>query len=60
MNPDAYVCGAPPSLGLALALARRVNQIVFALIGFVVLTADRVATRVHGHLSSRFAAKPSS
>ena len=52
--------GAPPSLGLALALARRVNQIVFAVIGFSVLAADRVTTRVHGHFTSRLAAKPSS
>lgn len=49
--------GAPAGLGLALALARRVNQIVFAAIGFFVLAADRLGTRVHGHLSSRFAAR---
>ena len=40
--------GAPPALGLALAFARRVNQIVFAVLGFIVLAADRVASRVHG------------
>ena len=40
--------GAPASLGLALALARRVNQVVFATIGFSVLAADRVASHVHG------------
>ncbi|HUS29314.1 MAG TPA: lysylphosphatidylglycerol synthase transmembrane domain-containing protein [Kofleriaceae bacterium] len=42
--------GAPASLGLALALARRVNQIAFAIIGFFVLTADRVASRVKGRV----------
>ncbi len=46
------VIGAPPPLGLALAFARRVNQIVFAVIGFFVLTADRVASRVHGRVTS--------
>jgi uncharacterized protein (TIRG00374 family) len=45
------VIGAPASLGLALALARRVNQIVFAAIGFIVLAADRIASQFH----SRFA-----
>jgi uncharacterized protein (TIRG00374 family) len=45
--------GAPSSLGLALALARRVNQIVFASIGFVVLTADRVGTHIHVRVRSR-------
>ena len=49
--------GAPPSLGLALALARRVNQVVFAVIGFVVLAADRVGTHVHGRISSRFSGR---
>jgi uncharacterized protein (TIRG00374 family) len=43
--------GAPAALGLALALARRVNQVVFALIGFVVLAGDRVATGVRGRFS---------
>ncbi|MBA3452220.1 MAG: flippase-like domain-containing protein [Deltaproteobacteria bacterium] len=38
--------GAPPSLGVALALAKRVNQIVFAALGFGVLAADRIAERV--------------
>ena len=42
--------GAPTALGVALALARRVNQVVFALLGFTVLTADRVASRVHREL----------
>lgn len=42
--------GAPTSLGVALALARRVNQVVFALLGFGVLTADRLASRVHRQL----------
>jgi hypothetical protein len=42
--------GAPTALGVALALARRVNQVVFALLGFTVLTADRVASRVHRQL----------
>lgn len=46
--------GAPAGLGLTLALARRVNQIVFATIGFVVLAADRVGLRMRGHLSGRF------
>jgi len=50
--------GAPASLGLALALARRVNQVVFAAIGFFVLMADRVAQHVHHHVSSRYAPKP--
>ncbi len=45
--------GAPSSLGLALALARRVNQVVFASIGFVVLTADKVGTHIHGKVRSR-------
>jgi hypothetical protein len=38
--------GAPASLGVALALAKRVNQIVFAALGFGVLAADRIAERV--------------
>jgi uncharacterized membrane protein YbhN (UPF0104 family) len=46
------VIGAPASLGLALALARRVDQIVFAGIGFAVLAIDRL----HGRLTSRYAA----
>ncbi|HSD87959.1 MAG TPA: lysylphosphatidylglycerol synthase transmembrane domain-containing protein [Kofleriaceae bacterium] len=46
--------GAPAPLGLALALARRVNQVVFAIIGFFVLTADRVASRVQTHLTGRW------
>lgn len=49
--------GAPASLGLALALARRVNQVVFAAIGFVVLTADRVGTRLHGRVRTRWPLK---
>lgn len=35
--------GAAPALGVALALARRVNQVIFAVIGFGVLAADRLA-----------------
>ena len=46
--------GAPAPLGLALALARRVNQVVFATIGFFVLTADRVASRVRTHMTGRW------
>lgn len=46
--------GAPASLGLALALARRVNQVVFAAIGFVVLTADRLGSRLHGRVRTRW------
>jgi uncharacterized protein (TIRG00374 family) len=42
--------GAPAALGVALALARRVNQVVFALLGFTILAADRVASRVHRQL----------
>jgi uncharacterized membrane protein YbhN (UPF0104 family) len=38
------VIGAPASLGVALALARRMNQIVFALLGFGVLAIDRIAS----------------
>jgi hypothetical protein len=47
--------GAPASLGLVLALSRRVNQVVFAGIGFFVLAADRVGSHVHGRLSKRMA-----
>ena len=43
--------GAPPSLGLALSLSRRVNQIVFATIGFIVLTTDRMGSRIKGRVS---------
>ena len=49
--------GAPAALGLALALARRVNQVVFAVIGFIVLAGDRVASRVHGRVSARISAR---
>ena len=45
--------GAPAPLGLALALARRVNQIAFAIIGFFVLTADRVASRVQTRMTGK-------
>ena len=38
--------GAPASLGVALAFARRVNQILFAALGFSVLAADRIADKV--------------
>lgn len=44
------VIGAPASIGVALALARRVNQIVFAVLGFAVLAADRIANRVEAEL----------
>ena len=44
--------GAPTSLGVALAFARRVNQIVFAALGFSVLAADRLAHHVDGDLLS--------
>jgi uncharacterized protein (TIRG00374 family) len=50
--------GAPSSLGLALALARRVNQVVFASIGFAVLTADRVGTHIHGRVRRRWEVPP--
>lgn len=40
------IIGAPPALGVALALAKRVNQIVFAALGFGVLAADRAADRI--------------
>lgn len=46
--------GAPASLGLALSLARRVNQIVFATIGFIVLSLDHVGTRLHGRVKGRW------
>lgn len=48
--------GAPASLGLALALARRVNQVVFAAIGFAVLAADRLGNRLRSRRegSTRF------
>ncbi len=48
--------GAPPGLGLTLALARRVNQVVFAAVGFVVLAADRLGIRMRGRLARRLAA----
>jgi hypothetical protein len=47
--------GAPTAIGVALALARRVNQVVFALLGFTILTADRVASRVHRQLRTAHA-----
>ena len=50
------VIGAPPGLGLALAFARRVNQIAFASVGFVVLAADRLGIRMRGRLGARLAA----
>lgn len=37
--------GAPPTFGVALALARRVNQILYAAVGFAVLGAWRLTTR---------------
>ena len=48
--------GAPAPLGLALALARRVIQIVFAAVGFAVLAADRVTTRAQTYVSRRYTA----
>jgi hypothetical protein len=44
--------GAPAALGLALSLSRRVNQIMFAAIGFIVLTTDKVGTRIVRHRST--------
>jgi hypothetical protein len=38
--------GAPAALGVALALARRVNQIAFAALGFLVLLVDRLTRDV--------------
>jgi uncharacterized protein (TIRG00374 family) len=49
--------GAPAALGLALALARRVNQVVFAAVGFFVLAADRVGTHVHGRITTTRSAR---
>lgn len=49
--------GAPAPLGLALALARRVNQIVFAAIGFTVLTADRAADKVASRAQTRWSSR---
>jgi hypothetical protein len=49
--------GAPASLGLALSLSRRVNQIVFAAIGFIVLTTDKVGTHIHGRVRTRWPGK---
>jgi uncharacterized protein (TIRG00374 family) len=49
--------GAPVALGIALALARRVNQVVFAVVGFSVLMADRVGRRVHGRVRQRWQRK---
>jgi uncharacterized protein (TIRG00374 family) len=49
--------GAPAALGLALALARRVNQVVFASIGFFVLAADRVGSHVHGRVTATRSAR---
>jgi uncharacterized membrane protein YbhN (UPF0104 family) len=42
--------GAPAALGVALALARRANQVVFAVFGFAVLAVDRVTSGVFGSL----------
>jgi uncharacterized membrane protein YbhN (UPF0104 family) len=42
--------GAPAALGLALSLSRRVNQVVFATIGFIVLTTDKLGTKLHGRV----------
>jgi hypothetical protein len=49
--------GAPPALGLALSLTKRVNQVVFAVIGFVVLTGDRLGTHIHGRVRTRWPMK---
>jgi hypothetical protein len=49
--------GAPASLGLALSLARRVNQIVFATIGFIVLSLDRMGTHLHGRVRGKWPAR---
>lgn len=46
--------GAPAPLGLALALARRVNQVVFAAIGFAILAADRVTTHATTYARRRY------
>ncbi len=37
--------GAPPTFGVALALARRVNQLIYAAVGFAVLGVWRLTTR---------------
>jgi uncharacterized protein (TIRG00374 family) len=39
------IIGAPPALGVSLALAKRVLQIVYAVIGFGVLAGYRVGAR---------------
>ena len=39
------IIGAPPALGVSLALAKRVLQIVYAIIGFAVLAGYRVGER---------------
>ncbi len=49
--------GAPPALGLALSLSRRVNQIVFASIGFVVLMSDRMTTVVGSKMKGKWPAR---
>lgn len=40
-----HALGAPPTFGVALALARRVNQIIYAAVGFAVLGIWRLTTR---------------
>ena len=51
--------GAPSALGVALAFARRLNQIAFAVVGFSVLAADRLArellARTPAHSRTAFA-----
>jgi uncharacterized protein (TIRG00374 family) len=47
------IIGAPVTLGVALALARRVNQVVFASIGFIVLSVDKLASHVHVRITAR-------
>jgi uncharacterized membrane protein YbhN (UPF0104 family) len=45
--------GAPPSLGVALALARRVNQVVYAAIGFTLLATWQMSTRARAFALGR-------
>jgi len=49
--------GAPAALGLALSISRRVNQIVFATIGFIVLAGDKAGTHIHGRVRTKWPAK---
>jgi uncharacterized protein (TIRG00374 family) len=45
------IIGAPPALGVSLALAKRVLQIVYSIIGFAVLAGYRVGQRRNGRSS---------